>query len=83
MMNENYTHILYFSGCPEFFGSLEECEIELSKRATSDRMKRFFQIRSRESAEEKATAKLLVDQSMSKTHSSPEYDRFGDVVYYK
>lgn len=82
MIPDNYTHVLYFNGCPVFYGTLEECEAELSKRACSDRMRRFHTIRAKESVDEMVTGKLLVDQSCAKVHSSPEYDTFGDVVYY-
>ncbi len=78
MYNENYTHILYFNGCPKLFGSLEECEIELAKQATSERLKRFYRIESREEAEERAALKMAIYASKVKVHSAPEYDRFGD-----
>jgi hypothetical protein len=79
---KDYTHVLYFNGCPVFCGSLEECEAELSKRASSDKIRRFYNIRTKESVDETVAEKLLVDQSRAKVHSSPEYDKFGDVVYY-
>lgn len=82
MIPDNYTHVLYFNGCPVFYGTLEECETELSKRATSDRMRRFHTIRSKESVSEAVAVKLAIDQSRVKVRSSPQYDTFGDVVYY-
>ena len=79
---KDYTHVLYFNGCPKFYGTLDECEAELSKEATTARMRRFYSIRTRKSVEEKAAIKMIDSQSKVKMHSSPGYDRFGDVVYY-
>jgi hypothetical protein len=76
--NENYTHILYFNGCPKFFGSLEECETELARQATTARLKRFYRIEAREAAEERAAIKMADYASKVRVHSAPEYDRFGD-----
>lgn len=78
MYNENYTHILYFNGCPKLFGSLEECEAEYAKQATTARLKRFYQIGTREEAEERAALKKAIYASKVRVHSAPEYDRFGD-----
>ena len=78
MYNENYTHILYFNGCPKLFGSLEECEAEYAKQATSERLRRFYRIETREAAEERAAIKMVDYASKVRVYSAPEYDRFGD-----
>ena len=83
MINPNYSHILFFNGCPKFFGSLEECKEELERRCAGvERIKRFYSINSRENVEAIAQTKIAIAETYSNVHSAPKYDRFGDVIYY-
>lgn len=84
MCKVEYTHALYFNGCPKFYGTEEECKREYNKKATSERLKRFYQIKSKKEIESIVARKMAHDAVMSpKPLSAPEYDKDGDFVYYR
>ena len=83
-MEDNREYAVYCGGNPKFWGSLQECEEELKRQTSgiSNKMKRYWHIKSPEEIDEIRASKSAYEFSHTHTPKSRSFDRDGDVEYY-